>query len=54
VVITGTFPELGGGSGLNLGKEKAEEIITIFGGRVIHGPVSKIDAMHTKQVLDSS
>jgi hypothetical protein len=39
VVITGTFPELGGSSGLNLGKGKAEEIVTSFGGRVVHGPV---------------
>jgi len=33
-VLTGIFPELGGGSGLGLGKKKAENIITSFGGKV--------------------
>lgn len=33
-VLTGTFPELGGGSGIGLGKKKAEGIITTFGGKV--------------------
>ena len=33
-VLTGTFPELGGGAGLNLGKEKAKTMIEKFGGSV--------------------
>lgn len=34
VVLTGTFPELGGGAGLNLGKDKLKKMIELFGGRV--------------------
>jgi len=34
VVMTGLFPELGGGAGLNLGKDKARALIERFGGRV--------------------
>lgn len=33
-VLTGTFPEVGGGSGLNLGKEKVKAMIERFGGRM--------------------
>lgn len=33
-VLTGVFPKLGGGVGLNEGKEKAAELIRIFGGVV--------------------
>jgi len=33
-VLTGTFPELGGGSGLDLGKERCRSMIVAFGGRV--------------------
>ena len=36
-VMTGIFPELGGGVGLNLGKDKARELIETFGGRVVGG-----------------
>ena len=32
-VLTGTFPEVGGGAGLNLGKSRLEEWIELFGGR---------------------
>lgn len=32
-VLTGIFPEIGGGAGLNLGKEKLKQMITSFGGR---------------------
>ena len=32
--MTGTFPELGGGAGLALGKEKAQTLLESFGGRV--------------------
>lgn len=32
--MTGTFPELGGGAGLALGKEKAQALLESFGGRV--------------------
>ena len=33
-VLTGTFPEIGGGGGLDLGKAKARAMIEAFGGRV--------------------
>lgn len=33
-VLTGVFPELGGGSGLNYGKDKMKTLIENFGGRV--------------------
>ena len=32
--MTGTFPELGGGAGLTLGKERAQALLESFGGRV--------------------
>jgi hypothetical protein len=34
VVLTGTFPELGGGAGLNLGKDRAKAMVEAFGGKV--------------------
>ncbi len=34
VVLTGLFPELGGGSGLDLGKERAKAMVEEFGGKV--------------------
>ena len=33
VVLTGIFPELGGGAGLNLGKDRAKALIESFGGK---------------------
>ncbi len=33
-VLTGIFPEIGGGSGLNLGKDRAKAMIESFGGSV--------------------
>lgn len=33
-VLTGTFPEIGGGSGLDLGKDRVTQMIAGFGGRV--------------------
>jgi BRCT domain type II-containing protein len=33
-VLTGVFPEVGGGAGLNLGKNKVRSMIESFGGRV--------------------
>ena len=38
-VLTGTFPEVGGGSGLNLGKDRCIQMLESFGGRVM-GSVS--------------
>jgi len=38
-VMTGVFPELGGGVGLNLGKDKAKALIETFGG-VVRSAVS--------------
>ena len=34
VVLTGIFPEVGGGCGLNLGKDKVKSIVESFGGKV--------------------
>ena len=34
VVLTGIFPELGGGAGLDLGKARARAMVESFGGRV--------------------
>lgn len=34
VVLTGLFPEVGGGSGLNLGKDKVKGMVEAFGGKV--------------------
>jgi hypothetical protein len=34
IVLTGIFPEVGGGAGLSLGKDKVKSIIESFGGRV--------------------
>ena len=34
VVLTGLFPEVGGGSGLNLGKDKVKKMVEAFGGKV--------------------
>lgn len=34
MVLTGIFPELGGGCGLNLGKQRAKALVESFGGRV--------------------
>ena len=36
-VISGLFPEIGGGRGLSLGKEKVKKLITSFGGRCTSG-----------------
>ena len=34
VVLTGLFPEVGGGSGLNLGKDRVKKMVEAFGGKV--------------------
>jgi hypothetical protein len=43
VVLTGVFPEVGGGAGLNLGKDKVKEMVTNFGGRVTSAISGKTD-----------
>mmetsp|Transcript_2524 Transcript_2524/g.5431 ORF Transcript_2524/g.5431 Transcript_2524/m.5431 type:complete len:849 (+) Transcript_2524:32-2578(+) len=40
-VLTGIFPEVGGGSGLDLGKERTKQMIESFGGRVTTGVSGK-------------
>lgn len=43
-VLTGVFPEIGGGSGLNMGKDRMKEMIESFGGKVtgsVSGKTSK-------------
>ena len=42
-VLTGTFPEIGGGSGLGLGKKKTEAFIESFGGKVTGSISGKTD-----------
>ena len=34
VVLTGVFPEIGGGAGLNFGKDRAKRMLESFGARV--------------------
>lgn len=42
-VLTGVFPELGGGKGLTLGKDRTTAMITSFGGRVTSAVSGKTD-----------
>ena len=42
VVLTGIFPEVGGGCGLNLGKDKVKSIVESFGGKVTGSISGKI------------
>ena len=39
---TGTFPELGGGAGLELGKARCRDMIEAFGGRVTGSVSGKV------------
>jgi hypothetical protein len=45
VVLTGTFPEVGGGAALNLGKEKVKKMIEAFGGKVTGAVSGKTDIL---------
>jgi len=42
-VLTGLFPEVGGGTGLNMGKDKVKAMIESFGGRVTSAVSGKTD-----------
>ena len=42
-VLTGTFPEVGGGAGLNQGKDRTKEMIESFGGKVTSAVSGKTD-----------
>ena len=42
-VTTGVFPEVGGGVGLNLGKDRVKKMIESFGGRVTGSVSGKTD-----------
>lgn len=42
-VLTGVYPEVGGGSGLVLGKDRTKEMIESFGGRVTSSVSGKTD-----------
>lgn len=44
-VITGTFPEVGGGEGLQLGKDRVKKMITSFGGKVASSVSGKTDVL---------
>jgi hypothetical protein len=44
-VMTGVFPEMGGGAGLSLGKEKTKAMIISFGGRVTGSVSGKTDVL---------
>jgi len=45
VVLTGIFPECGGGAGLNLGKSKVKRIVEKFGGRCTSAVSGKTDIL---------
>lgn len=45
VVLTGIFPEVGGGSGLKLGRAKVKSMIESFGGRVTSSISGKTDLL---------
>jgi len=45
LVLTGTFPEAGGGAGLELGKAKVKACVESFGGRVTSGVSRKTDIL---------
>ena len=45
VVLTGTFPEVGGGVGLSLGKDKVRALVERFGGRVTSAISGKTDLL---------
>jgi len=44
-VLTGTFPEIGGGCGLGVGKDKVTAMIESFGGRVTSAISGKTDVL---------
>lgn len=44
-VITGLFPEVGGGEGLQLGKDKVKKMITSFGGKVASAVSGRTDVL---------
>lgn len=45
IVMTGVFPEIGGGAGLNLGKDRLKAMIERFGGRVTSSVSGKTDIL---------
>ena len=44
-LLTGTFPELGGGVGLGAGKTRVDDLIDKFGGRVVSAMSGKTSAL---------
>ena len=44
-VITGTFPEVGGGAGFQIGKDRVKKMITSFGGKVSSSISGKTDVL---------
>jgi len=44
-VLTGVFPEVGGGEGLKLGKERVKKLITSFGGKVTSSVSARTDIL---------
>lgn len=50
-VLTGVFPELGGGAGLKLGKDRLRDMISSFGGRVTSAISGKTSYLVVGQVL---
>jgi hypothetical protein len=45
VVLTGLFPEVGGGVGLNLGKDRVKRMVESFGGKVTSSVSGKTDIL---------
>ena len=51
VVLTGVFPEVGGGKGLSLGKARVKKIVQSFGGRVTSAISGKTDIVSQMTLL---
>ena len=46
LVLTGLFPEVGGGTGLSLGKDRTKSMIESFGGKITSGISGKTDCKY--------
>lgn len=53
-VITGTFPEVGGGAGFKLGKDRVKKMIESFGGKVASSVSGKTDVLVVGKLPGSS
>ena len=51
LVLTGLFPEVGGGTGLNIGKDRVKAMVESFGGRVTSAVSGTIDVLIVGPIL---